>query len=318
MPRPTRPDRRYFLSPRYWPTWFAVALLRLVVRLPYRLQMQLGALLGRLALRALPARRRVAQTNLALCFPALDAAEQAALLAEHFKSLGKGVVETALAWWGDTRPLENRCVVIGERHLRDALAPGKGVILLSAHFTTLEIGGRLLAARVPFHVVYRRYANPLLETLTHAARTRRFEKAIPKSDARALLVSLKAGMPVWYAPDQHAGGPNSTFAPFFGVPASTLTTTSRVARISGAPVVPFFQTRLPGDRGYLLVLCPPLENFPSDDVALDTARLNRLFEETIREMPAQYLWVHRRFKTMPDGGASPYFAGHGQRRTGSR
>jgi KDO2-lipid IV(A) lauroyltransferase len=155
-------------------------------------------------------------------------------------------------------------------------------------------------------VVYRQYRNPLLESLTRAARSERFEKAIPKRDTRALLASLKAGMPVWYAPDQHAGGPNSTVAPFFGIPASTLTTTSRIARISGAPVVPFFQMRLEDDSGYLLVVCPALEDFPGESPEADAARLNRLFEDVIREMPAQYLWVHRRFKTVDDVQRSPY------------
>lgn len=278
----------------------------MIVALPYPAQMRIGALLGGATRFLLPRRRRVAQTNLALCFPALEATERATLLRAHFRSLGRGVIETALAWWGDTRALERRCPVVGEQHLRAALAHGKGVILLSAHFTTLEIGGRLLAARVPFHVVYRPYADPLLEALTCRARTRRFGKAIPKHDTRALLASLKSNVPVWYAPDQHAGGPASTFAPFFGIPAATLTTTSRLARISGAPVVPFFALRLTGGAGYLLMLCPALTDFPGGDDAADSARLNRLLEDVVREMPDQYLWVHRRFKTAPDGAAPPY------------
>lgn len=306
MPHPIRPTRERFLSPRHWPTWIAVASLRLIVRLPYRLQMRAGALLGRVARTLLPARRRIARVNIDLCFPGLSPAQRETLLREHFDALGKGVVETALAWWGETGPLAGRCVLIGDRHLRDALEHGKGAILLSAHFTTLEIGGRLLADAIPFHVVYRRYGDPLLESLTRAARTARFGKAIPKTDTRGLLASLKAGMPVWYAPDQHAGGPNSAVVPFFGIPASTLTTTSRLARLSGAPVVPFFQTRLPGDRGYLLVLCPPLADFPGADPAADAARLNRLFESVIREMPAQYLWTHRRFKPHADDPVSRY------------
>jgi len=132
------------------------------------------------------------------------------------------------------------------------------------------------------------------------ARKRRFEKAIPRNDTRALLGSLRDGIPVWYAPDQNHGGSQSVFVPFFGIPTSTLTATARLARASGAAVVPFFQIRLPGNEGYLLTLCPAL------DTQADTARINRLLESVIREMPEQYLWVHRRFKTRPEGEPYPY------------
>ncbi len=113
-------------------------------------------------------------------------------------------------------------------------------------------------------------------------------------------------MPVWYAPDQNHGGRQSLFAPFFGVPAATLTTTARLAALSGAAVVPFFQVYLSAREGYLLLLCPPLDNFPGNDAQVDAARINGLLEAVIREMPEQYLWVHRRFKTRPEGEAYPY------------
>jgi len=138
------------------------------------------------------------------------------------------------------------------------------------------------------------------------ARKRRFEKAIPRNNTRALLASLKDNMPVWYAPDQNHAGPQSVFVPFFGITASTLAATSRLANVSGASVVPFFQMRLPGNQGYLLLLCPALDDFPGNDPETDTARINRLLEDVIREMPEQYLWLHRRFKTRPQGEPYPY------------
>jgi len=215
-------------------------------------------------------------------------------------------VETALCWWGREEQLRDRYLLIGEEHLTAAHARGKGVILLSAHFTTLELGGRLLALRQPFHVLYRQHKNPLFETVMQHGRARRFETAIPRDDTRRLLKCLKDNGAVWYAPDQNHGGNQSVFAPFFGIQASTLTTTSRLAGISGAAVVPFLQTRLPGDHGYLLILCPALEAFPGTDPQADATRINRLIEDAIREMPEQYLWVHRRFKTRPAGEAYPY------------
>jgi len=281
-------------------------LLWLVTRLPLSLQIHSGRLIGRSAYRTARRRRHIAAVNIRLCFPQLDARRQGELVKAHFLSLGQGVVETALCWWGREEQLRDRYLLIGERHLSAAHAGGKGVILLSAHFTTLELGGRLLALRRPFHVLYRQHKNPLFETVMQRARARRFETAIPRDDTRGLLKCLKDNGAVWYAPDQNHGGSQSLFAPFFGVQASTLTTTSRLARISGAAVVPFVQTRLSGDRGYLLILCPALENFPGTDPQADATRINRLIEDAIREMPEDYLWVHRRFKTRPAGAAYPY------------
>jgi KDO2-lipid IV(A) lauroyltransferase len=295
-----------WLSPRFWPTWVIFAVLWPLTRLPFGWQLVFGRLIGAIAWRLAKRRRKIAETNLALCFPQMAIEQRQRLARNHFRSLGIGIVETALCWWGPAHRLRNKYLLVGREHLQQAAQRGRGVILLSAHFTTLELGGRLLALDTPFHVLYRQHKNPLFESVMHRARQRRFEKAIPRNDTRALLASLKQGMPVWYAPDQNQGGTQSVFVPFFGVPAATLTTTSRLAKISGAAVVPFFPMRLPGNSGYLLMLCPALNDFPGPDPAADAARLNRLFEEVIREMPEQYLWVHRRFKTRPDGESSPY------------
>jgi KDO2-lipid IV(A) lauroyltransferase len=295
-----------FLPPRFWPTWLMFGSLWLGTRLPFGWQMAIGRLIGALALRLAGRRRHIAAVNLRLCFPGQSEDERRRLLKAHFDALGKGVVETALAWWGRSAPLRDRVRVVGLQHLQQARGGGRGVILLSAHFTTLELGGRLLALQAPFHVLYRKHKNPLFETVMQRARRRRFERAIPRDDTRALLASLKTGMPVWYAPDQNHAGPQAAFVPFFGIPASTLTATARLARLSGAPVVPFFQARLPGSEGYLLLLCPALEGFPGDDIEQDTARINRLIEDVVREIPEQYLWVHRRFKTRPAGERYPY------------
>lgn len=282
------------------------AALWLVTRLPYSWQMAIGALIGRIAWLVARRRRHIAEVNIRLCYPRLSENKRAGLARAHFLSLGKGVVETALCWWGRESQLKQTFTLLGRDHLKDALSRGKGAILLSAHFTTLELGGRLLALDTPFHVLYRQHKNPLFEYVMRRARRCRFEKAIPRNDTRALLSSLRDGMPVWYAPDQNHGGPQSVFVPFFGIPTSTLTATARLAKSSGAAVVPFFQVRLPENEGYLLVLCPALGNFPTTDPAADTEHINTLLESVIREMPEQYLWVHRRFKTRPEGEPYPY------------
>lgn len=295
-----------WLRPRCWPTAVLFVFLWLVTRLPYRWQMALGSIIGRLAITFARQRRRIGATNLQLCFPELDSAQRNILLRDHFDSLGKGIVETALCWWGRTSQLRSLYTLVGRQHLEEATSKGRGVILLSAHLTTLELGGRLLAMEHTFHVLYRQHKNPLFEDIMHKARERRFEKAIPRDNTRELLTSLKSGMPVWYAPDQNHGGSHSVFAPFFGIQASTLATTARLARLSGASVVPFFQQRLPDGQGYLLVLCPALQHFPTGDPIKDATRINQLIESVVREIPEQYLWVHRRFKTRPEGETSPY------------
>jgi len=293
-------------SIRYWPTWLGLGLLWCTTRLPYSWQTGIGRLLGNTFRLFASHRKHIAQVNLTLCFPELAEQDRQKLLAEHFKSLGIGIMETAMSWWSTEKQLKKLVSIEGLGNLQSALQGGKGVILLSAHFTTLEIGGRLLALHAPFHVMYRKHKNPVIERVMRNARIRNFDRAIPRKDLRAMLQSLKQNLPVWYAPDQDYGARHSIFVPFFGIPAASITASSRLARMSGAAIVPFFQTRLPDNRGYRLTLHPALQDFPGTDIEQDILRINQLIEAEIRKQPEQYLWVHRRFKTRPPGEARPY------------
>lgn len=293
-------------SIRYWPTWMAIAVLWCLSRLPFTWQLAIGRFIGRTFQQFAGRRRAIAAVNLSLCFPELSAGERDRILSEQFISMGIGVLEMAMSWWAPARRLKKLARVEGLQHLQDALDRDKGVILLSAHFTTLEIGGRLLALHAPFHVMYREHKNAAFDRVMKSARIRHFGKAIPRGDLRGMLRSLQHNMPVWYAPDQDYGREQSIFVPFFGIPAASITATSRLARLSGAAVVPFFQTRLPGARGYRLTLYPPLDNFPGASVEEDTQRVNDIIEARIREQPGQYLWAHRRFKNRPKGEAQVY------------
>jgi KDO2-lipid IV(A) lauroyltransferase len=291
---------------RYWPTWLALGLLRCMVWLPYRAQLAAGRRLGAAVRLFARRRRRIAAVNIALCFPELAAAAQRQLLREHFAALGIGVIEIAMSWWESPQRLRRLVRLDGTEHLQHALAQGRGVILLSAHFTTLEIGGRLLALSTPFHVMYREHKNPVIERIMRNARIRNYDRAIPRHDLRAMLRSLQGNVPVWYAPDQDHGIRHGLFVPFFGIPAATITATTRLARMSGAAVVPFTPTRLADGSGYCLTLYPALDNFPGNSPETDTGRINALLEARIREQPEQYLWVHRRFKTRPPGETGVY------------
>lgn len=294
------------LSTRRWPARISLGLLWLAARLPYRWQLRLGRGLGRVMLRLSKRRREIARTNFGLCFPELDDAGRNALLREHFESLGMGIMEMALSWWGSDARLKGLVRYEGMEHLERAQEAGRGVLVVAAHFTTLEIGARLLALAVPIHPMYRPHNDPLFEHVQGRSRSRHSAGAIPRHEIRTIVRTLKRNACVWYAPDQDFGNRQSVFVPFFGIPAATLTASSRLARMSGAKVVPMTQQRLPGGAGYRVVLEPALEGFPSGDESADATRLNAVFERWVRDNPADYLWVHRRFKTRPAGLPSIY------------
>lgn len=296
---------RRFLAPRYWHIWVALALFRAIVLLPYGIQIRLGSLIGRVTGTFMRKRRRIAATNLALCFPSMNPSARKQMLGDHFASLGIGLMEAANCWWATDERLRRMVTMDGLEHLERARASGRSIILLSAHFTTLEIGGRLLGLFTPFHLMYRPSDNPLLEEVIRRNREAHFEKAIPHDSVKDMMRSLKDGIPVWYAPDQNYRRKHSVLAPFFDIPVATNTATSRIARASGAIVIPFLVERLPGSSSYQLTLSPPLENFPSEDTLADATRINKVLETAVREVPEQYLWIHRRFKPLP-GQIDPY------------
>lgn len=291
---------------RYWPTWLGLLLLRLCAPLPYPILMTLGRGLGT-CVRYLPIGFvRVARRNLELCLPELNARERERLLLRHFQSVGMGLFELGLSWWGSRKRVFKLTVVDGMEHLEAALAKGKGAILLSAHFTTLEVGGWALAARRPLNIMYRPTRNAVMAHFLARNRTRRTRRAIRRDDVRTLVTALKANEPVWYAPDQSYRNKGAATVPFFGIPAATHTATSRLAKLTGAAVLPYFPERLPHHRGYRMVIGPALEDFPGDDPAADALRYNHLLEAQIRKIPEQYLWIHRRFKGLEPGYPDHY------------
>lgn len=290
-----------FLAPRFWPVWAGLGLLRLTIMLPFPARLAVGRWVGRLSMRLGSRRRLIAQRNLALCFPEMDETERARLLAEHFESLGMALVETAMCWWSSDHEIRRLVSVEGLENLERAMAPGKGAIMLTGHFTTLDLGGRFVTMLAPVAAVYRPHGNALFDEIVKRGRERSARETIPKQDVRGIIRALRDNRAIWFAPDQSHRRRHSAAVPFFGVLAPTNTATSTFARLSGAPVVPFFPVRLPDAAGYRLVVLPALEDFPGDDPAADAARINGLLEAQIRRHPAQYLWVHRRFKpTGPD------------------
>ena len=298
------PNAKPPLSPRDWPTWIGIGCMALLARLPWALQRILGRGLGALMRMLMAERRRVAWRNLELCFPELDDAARTRLLHANFAAMGIGVFEFARAWWGSVDPLRRGTTVEGLEHMQAAREGGRGVIVVSGHFSTLEVCGRLMCDHVPLAGMYRPHAQPAMEWAVRRGRARYAAAMFPKQDVRAAVRHLKRGGLLWYAPDQDPSRGDAVYVPFFGHPAHSLTSTHALARMSGAAVLLFAHVRR-DDGSYALSLTPAFEGFPSDDAHADTARVMAGIETMVRAAPAQYLWIHRRFKRQPDG-RSPY------------
>jgi len=288
-----------FFHPRFWLTWLGIALLRMIILLPWRWQMALGAVIGKLLYIALPSRRKISCINLEIAFPELTATQRETLNRKHFISLGRGLIEAALGWWGSDKKIQKLAHVEDLEILENALKDHR-VILLGAHFSSLEVGGRMLARFMPLHVVYRPHQNELIEYLVAAKRDKQYGKAIPKTRMREMIKSIKDGFPTWYATDQNYRAKGSILVPFFGQDAPTNPGTSRLAKMTGAKVLPCITVRLLDDadkrQGYLIRAIPTVEDFPSGDALQDTTKLNLILEKLIREFPDQYLWTHKRYK----------------------
>jgi KDO2-lipid IV(A) lauroyltransferase len=287
-------------APRYWLTWLGLALLWLFALLPYAWLIRMGKVAGALMRRLPLSFVRTARRNMELCLPQMSPAERERLLGRHFQSLGAGLFEIAFAWWSSLARWEPLIRLEGHQHLEAALARGKGVILLTAHFTTLEIGGRILLSAAPVSFLYRPTKNEVLAHFLKHRRCRYGGQPIPRDDIRALITALKKNECVWYAPDQSYRKKGAQMVPLFGVPAATNTFTSRLARMTGATVLPYFFERLPGAQGYRAVIHAPFDNFPSTCSVADAERFNHLIEAQILKVPEQYLWIHRRFKGLTD------------------
>ena len=291
---------------RYWPTWIGVGAMWLVAHLPLRMQFAIGRLIGALGYRFARARRHIAQTNIALCFPELDLAARNELVRRIFASSGISAVETAIAWFGNVERYRQRTSIEGLELLTAAQRRGHGVLLVGAHFATLDLAGALLSRATDLDVIYRYNKDPVIERVMRRGRERSYAGVVERSDPRGVLTRLKDGHTVWYAADQDYGRKVSVFAPFFDVPAATITATARFARFNSSPVIFFSHFRDADARTWSLHLREIDTPYPTGDDALDARCVNAIIEREIRRHPDQYLWLHRRFKTRPPGEARPY------------
>jgi Kdo2-lipid IVA lauroyltransferase/acyltransferase len=289
-----------FAHPRYWSSWLGLILMRLSVYLPPKAQLWAGHHMAVLMRPFMKKRNRIAAINIELCFPELSIEQRQTLLEKSIQTMGMMTIETALSWWASDKYLESRVRYEGLEHLEQALARGKGVILLTGHFTSMELGGRLIMLKKPCYVMFHQLKNPLFNAAMMQARTFHSEGIVLRDDPRALVRALRKNKVVWYAPDQDFGRKTSVFAKFFGVQAATIPATARIVKMSDAAVIPFVPRR-EQDGSYTLSLGKALEGFPVGDDIEDAQIINDIIEKEIRKSPEQYLWAHRRFKTQPDG-----------------
>ena len=308
MTPPTQAYRlRGFWTPRYWPVWLLWLWLQLMARLPFPRQIRIGKRLGILLMPLLRRQRNAAERNLAICFPELDAAARGELLRRQFEAFGASLSEMALGWYAPIETIKVLVRVEGKEHLDAALARGKGALLFMAHFTCLEVGVAILEDICPnCGTMYRPQRNAMVDTMILQGRSRFAKQQIDKNNVRALLRALRDNMAIGYLPDHTYTGSQSVLLPFFGEPALTNTATSKLAKLSGAAVLPYFFRRLEDDTGYVVEILPPLDDFPTDDAIADTRRLVALLEDRIRRTPAQYLWTYRKFKGRPQAYPDVY------------
>lgn len=276
-----------------------IGLMWLMARLPIRLQWKLGKAIGELAYRTLARRRHITSVNIRLCFPDLSESARRALVRKTFHSNGIGIMEIGLAWFRDPETLREITTVHGLEEVERAMERGHGILLLGGHYSTLDLGGSLVSLFVEADVMQRDHNNPLINAVMTRARQRRYGTVLSNKDLRGLLKRLQANKMVWYATDQDYGRKGTVFAPFFGIPAASVTTTPRIAERSQCTVMPFSHFRREGSPGYDIYFHPPFSHFPSGDDERDAARVNAAIERQVRKHPDQYLWMHRRFKTRP-------------------
>jgi KDO2-lipid IV(A) lauroyltransferase len=294
------------LSIKQWPKWFLVGCLWIVARLPMGAVFAVGRVIGFLGYHLAKSRRHITEVNIAKCFPELSAQQQKALVRENFVHTGIGAVEIALPWLNPTRDLADRFKIEGVEHLNAAHELGNGIVLVGAHYTTIDITSQPLGAFGFVDVMYRQNKNPVWESLQFNGRKAFFDGVVERSDMRQILKRLKQGRTMWYAADQDYGIKHSVFAPFFGIDTATITVTSRLASKNKSAVLMLHQFRDLKRKTWTLKFTPMLENFPSGDDLADATRLNAMLEVEVKLVPAQYLWMHRRFKTRPTGEASFY------------
>jgi len=288
------------------PARLGVFVFWLIHFLPFPVIVAIGNGLGILAYPFAVERRRVGMINLKLCFPEMSDAARKKLVRAHFKMFMRGLIERSILWWSSAERINSLIHVEGVEHFE--AIKDKSSILLTPHFVGMDAGGQWIAQHTDTVCMYANQKNRYLTELLLNKRGRFGNQHLysRQEGLRPILKGMRKGMPFVYPPDQDQGVKDGAFIPFFGVPAATMTSLPRISQMTGAKVVPSITRLLPGGKGYVLTFYPAWDNYPSGDDVADARRMNAFIEDRIREMPEQYFWLHKRFKTRPEGEARFY------------
>lgn len=294
-------------APKNWLFWVLAGLLRcLVYLLSYKTLMKMGVVIGKLAYVFSRKQRKIARTNIRACFPEDSTEKQERLVRESFDNMGRGLLESALAWWASDHQLKKLLTVRGLEYVNTALTQQKGLFIFVPHFYSLYLCGRLANFIAPFGVMFLPPKNPVFRKITQQYIRKAYAFGVKRNDVRGLVKALKNNQALFYTPDTDPGKKTGEFIPFFNIPAKTLTATSRIAKMTGCAVMPLDYCRKEDGSGYVLNFQPALTPYPTGDVFQDSLIINQIVEKIILSHVAQYLWQYKRFKTRPVGEKSFY------------
>ena len=293
-----------FFHPKYFPTWILVFLMRLSVFLPFSTQVFFGKIIGKLLYPIMSELRKVAYTNISNCFPEKRQSQVTTMVKRNFEAVGISFFETANAYYASDSKIKKTLTIENEYFFTNALKKEGGIILLCSHFMPLMLGSRALLIKHKIANVYRPQNNKMFDQIMVNGYQKNGAVMIKNTDTRSIVKALSNSLPIWYAPDQDLGINNSIFAPLFGIQTATASATARLAKNNNTRVIPYSFVRT--DQGYKMTFQEPLDNYPSGDAFNDAKITNQILEKQILKNPEQYLWIHRRFKTRPEGESDLY------------
>ena len=297
-------NNRKFYHPKFLPTWLLIGLMKLGAKLPFSVQVMIGKIMGMALYPLLSRFRKIAFINISRCFPNKNKSEVEMLVRQNFEALGVSIFEIANAYFATDEKIISMLSIHNEHYLTQAIENKQSVILLSAHFMPLMLGGRALLLKHHIANIYRPQNNLLFDEVMRERFVSHGATMIKTKDVKSLLKAIKNKLPIWYAPDQDLGADKCIFAPFFGIQTATVSATARLAKNENTVVIPFFFNRT--ESGYSMNFEAPIENYPNADATISATMTNQILEAQILKYPDQYLWIHKRFKTRPEGESDFY------------
>jgi KDO2-lipid IV(A) lauroyltransferase len=293
-----------FIHPKFFPTWILILLMRIGVFIPFSAQVFIGKFIGKAIYPFMSKWRSTAYSNISHCFPEKKQAQVNTLVKNHFEAIGISLFETANAYYASDKKINKLLTINKEQYLTEALKQEGGIIILCAHFMPLMLGSRALLINHTIANIYRPQNNKLFDQAMVKGYKKNGAVMIKSTDTRSIIKAINNSLPIWYAPDQDLGENNSVFAPLFGIQTATASATARLSKNNKTRVIPYSFIRT--SKGYEMSFEKPLSGFPSNDPIIDATITNKILEKQINKNPEQYLWIHRRFKTRPEGAENFY------------